>query len=245
MPTIQKAEKAIQNQLLSALPQREFDKIRSLFELVDLELNDVLWEMEEERKFVYFPTTAMICLMYETEEGLSIEVGMAGRKGMVGVVTFIGDSRMAKRAVVHHAGQAYRMKAKDVEKAFELCPDFQDICISFTQTLIAQISQSAICNRLHSIDQQFCRHLLINYENLQTRTFSMTHEQISNMLGVRRESISVAAAQLRDAGLIKSSRGKITVVDLKGLLAAACECYAVVKEQYDRILSKYISKHGE
>ena len=244
MPNTKKVEEAIQNQLLAALPDREFDKIRPSLELVDLELNEVLWEMEEKREYVYFPTTAMICLLYETDEGVSIEVGMAGRQGMVGVVTFIGDSRMTKRAIVQSEGQAYRMKAKDIEDAFELCPDFQDICMCYTQTLIAQISQSAICNRLHSVEQQLCRYLLVNHDNLQTKTFSMTHEQISNVFGVRRESVSLAAAQLRDNGLIKYSRGKITILDRKGLLDAACECYEVVRDQYARILSKYISIHG-
>ena len=244
MPATKKSEETIQNQLLAALPESEFKKIQPLLKLVDLEMNEVLWEMEEKRKYVYFPTTAMICLLYETEEGQSIQVGMTGRQGMVGVVTFIGDSRMAKRAVVQREGQAYRMNAKDVEETLSECGDFQDICMCYTQTLIAQISQTAICYRLHSVEQQLCRYLLINYDNLQTMTFSMTHEQISSVLGVRRESVSLAASELRYKGLIKYSRGIITMLDRKGLLAAACECYEVVKDQYDRILSKYITKHG-
>jgi CRP-like cAMP-binding protein len=234
---------ALHNRLLAALPASEFENIRLKLEPVELEMDEVLWEMEEKRDFVYFPTTAMICLLYETDEGVSIEVGMTGSQGMVGVVAFIGDSRMAKRAVVQRAGQAYRMKAKDVEAEFARSPSFQDICMSYTQTLIAQISQSAICNRLHSIQQQLCRYLLVSHDNLHTKSLRMTHEQISNVLGVRRESISVAATDLRDKGLIESSRGKITIVDLRGLRAEACECYGVVKEQYDRILGKYASSH--
>ncbi|MEO6049887.1 MAG: Crp/Fnr family transcriptional regulator [Pyrinomonadaceae bacterium] len=245
MSKSKKAKETIQNQLLAALPQSEFDNINPKLKLVDLELNEVLWEMEEKREYVYFPTTAMICLLYESEEGVSIEVGMTGRHGMLGVVTFIGDSRMAKRAVVQREGQAYRIKATDVEKAFLECKDFQEICMRYTQTLIAQISQSAICNRLHSVDQQLCRYLLVNYDNIRTKTFSMTHEQISNVLGVRRESVSVAAARLRESGIIAYSRGKITLLDFKGLLSSACECYEVVKDQYDRILSKYISVHSK
>jgi len=212
--------------------------------LVDLGQDEVLWEMDEKREYIYFPTTAMICLLYDSEEGVSIEVGMTGRQGMVGIVTFIGDSRMAKRAVVQREGQAYRMKAVDVEDEFERCPDFHDVCLCYTQTLIAQISQSAICNRLHSVEQQICKYLLVTYDNLQTETFDMTHEQISNVLGVRRESVSVAAGQLRDNGLIKYTRGKLTMLDRKGLMGSACECYEVVKDQYDRILSKYIKTHG-
>ncbi len=237
-------DNALQNTLLDALPERELKKIHPLLKLVDLELGEVLWEMEEKREYVYFPTTAMICLLYDSEDGTSIEVGMTGRHGMLGIVTFIGDSKMAKRAVVQHKGQAYRIKAKDVESAFAECGDFQDICMSYTQTLIAQISQSAICNRLHSVEQQMIRYLLINQDNLQTDEFLMTHAQISNVLGVRRETVSAAASQLKDNGLIKYSRGKMTLLDRKGLLAAACECYEEVTSQYDRILSKYIKKHG-
>lgn len=157
MPTVGKTSSKIQNLLLAALPENVFDTIEPSLKLVDLKLDEVLWEMDEKRKHVYFPTSAMICLLYETEDGESIEVGMTGRQGLVGVVTFIGDARMAKRAVVMNPGQAYVMKAKDVEKYFEEIPDFQEICMLYTQTLLAQISQNVICNRLHSIDQQLCR----------------------------------------------------------------------------------------
>ena len=243
MPKVEKASSKIQNLLLAALPKSVFDTIEPSLKLVDLKLDEVLWEMDEQRKHIYFPTSAMICLLYETEDGESIEVGMTGRLGMVGIVTFIGDARMAKRAVVMNPGQAYVMKAKDVEKFFEEIPDFQGICMLYTQTLLAQISQNVICNRLHSIEQQLCRLLLIINDNLQTTTIHMTHGRISNILGVRRESISAAAAQLQDQGLIKYARGKIELLDRKGLLAVACECYEVVKNQYKRILGKYISQH--
>lgn len=242
MPAVVKeASFKIQNLILEALPKNVFDKIEPSLKLVDLKLNEILWEMNEKRKHIYFPTTAMICLLYETEDGESIEVGMTGRQGMVGVVTFIGDARMAKQAVVIIPGQAYVMKAKDVEKYFEEIPDFQEICMLYTQTLLAQISQNVICNRLHSIEQQLSRFLLIISDNLQTTTIHMTHDRISSMLGVRRESISAAAAKLQDEGLIKYARGKIELLDRKSLLAAACECYEVVKNQYKRILGKYLS----
>ena len=240
----QKKEKTLENSLLAALPEAEFKKIQPLLKEVDLEQDEVLWEMDEKRKFVYFPTTAMICLLYDSDEGVSIEVGMTGRQGMVGVVTFIGDSRMAKRAVVQRAGKAFKMKAEEVEEEFLTCPAFQEICMCYTQTLIAQISQNVICNRLHSVEQQLCRYLLVNYDNLQTKTFSMTHEQISNVFGVRRESVSLAAAGLKDRGLIEYSRGTLTILDRPGLLKAACECYEVVREQYDRILNQYAKMHG-
>lgn len=244
MPATKTVDDALENQILAALPKSEFEKIRPSLELVNLELNEVLWEMEEKRKYIYFPTTAMICLLYETEEGVSVEVGITGRQGLVGIATFMGDARMAKRAVVQREGIAYRMKAKDATNEFSECGDFQDICMAYTQTFIAQISQSAICNRLHTVEQQLCRYLLINHDHQQSKTFLMTHDQISNVLGVRRESVSLAAAQLQNNGLIEYSRGKIEMLDRKGLEATVCECYGVVKEQYDRILKKYISKHS-
>ncbi len=231
------------NELLAALPNAEFTKISSSLELIDLEADESLWEMEEKRNCIYFPTSAMICLLYETEEGVSIEVGMTGRKGMVGIVTVVGDARMAKRAVVQRAGQAYRMKAAEVEKHFESSAAFHDVCMSYTQTLIAQISQSAICNRLHSLEQQICRYLLVSQDNLQTKTFHMTHAQIASVLGVRRESVSISARQLKERGVIDYSRGTINILSKRDLLNAACECYLVVKNQYDRILRKYISGH--
>lgn len=243
MPAVKNAPSQIQNLLLAALPENIFDKIEPSLKLVDLKLDEVLWEMNEKRKHIYFPTSAMICLLYETEDGESIEVGMTGRQGLVGVVTFIGDARMAKRAVVMNPGQAYVMQAKDVEQYFEEISGFQEICMLYTQTLLAQISQNVICNRLHSIEQQLCRFLLIISENLQTTTIHMTHSRISSVLGVRRESVSAAAAQLQDNGFIKYTRGKIELLDRKGLLGAACECYEVVKDQYERILGKYISQH--
>ena len=245
MTAKKKTERKTENSLLAALPQAELDRIGPSLELVDLEMDEVLWEMDEEREFVYFPTSAMICLLYETEGGVSIEVGMTGRQGMIGVVTFIGDARMAKRAVVQRAGQAYRMAAKDVEKHFQKSSDFQDICMCYTQTLIAQISQSAICNRLHSVEQQMCRYLLVSYDNLRTGTFKMTHEQISRVLGVRRETVSLAAAQLQERGLIEYSRGRIKILDRTGMIATTCECYDAVKDQYKRILGKYISDHDD
>ncbi|HEX3100932.1 MAG TPA: Crp/Fnr family transcriptional regulator, partial [Pyrinomonadaceae bacterium] len=207
MPNAKKAHPNIQNQLLAALPKSEFDKIEPSLELIDLGMDEVLWEMDEKRKHIYFPTTAMICLFYEAEDGTSIEVGMTGRQGMVGVVTFIGDARMAKRAVVQNPGQAYVLKADDVQKFFQEIPDFQDICMCYTQTLIAQISQSAICNRLHTIEQQICRYLLVNSDNLDSTTFKMTHARIATVLGVRRESVSVSARLLQDRGLIKYGAG--------------------------------------
>lgn len=243
MPDTKENADNITNVLLEALPLIHFNQIFPLLTLVDLEMDAVLWEMDQKREFVYFPTTAMICLLYDTEDGTSIEVGMTGRQGMVGVVTFVGDGRMAKRAVVQNGGQAFSMSAKDAEEYFEIVADFREICMCYTQTLIAQISQSAICNRLHSIEQQIARYLLVLNDNLRANRFRMTHERISGVLGVRRESVSIAAHQLMDRDLIKYGGGNMEIIDRKGLMRAACECYEVVNQQYERILKEYISTH--
>lgn len=232
------------NQLLAALPDREFERVLPRLESVTLKLGEVLWEADERNQYIYFPTTAMICLLYETESGQSIEVGIIGRQGLVGIATFMGEASLSNRVVVERAGVAFRMKGTDVMEEFSESGDFQDILMCFTQSLITQISQTAICNRLHSVDQQLCRWLLMSHDHQQTTTFLMTHDQISNLLGVRRESVSLAASHMQESGLIKYARGKITMLDRKGIEAVACECYQVVKKQYDRMLSKYISVHG-
>lgn len=244
MPKTETIEDARQNQLLAALPANEFEHIRPALEHVTLTSGEVLWEAEEQNEYIYFPTTAMISLLYETESGQSIEVGVIGRQGLVGIATFMGEAELSNRVVVQRAGSAYRMKGVDVMSGFSESGDFQDILMCFTQSLITQISQTAICNRMHSVDQQLSRWLLMNHDHQQTRTFLMTHDQISNLLGVRRESVSLAVAHLQDSGYIKCTRGKITLVDRDAIEAIACECYKVVKRQYDRMLSKYVSAHG-
>jgi len=244
MPKTKIIEDPIQNQLLAALPKSEFEKIRPFLEPVILKRGEVLWEADEKNRYIYFPNTAVICLLYETEDGRSIEVGIIGRQGLVGIATYMGDALVSNRVVVQRGGGAYRMKGTDVMKEFSECGDFQDILMCYAQSLITQISQTAICNRLHSVEQQLCRWLLINHEHQQTKTFLMTHDQISNLLGVRRESISMAAERLKDRHLIEYSRGNITLLDRKGIAASACECYGVVMEQYDRMLSKFVSIHG-
>jgi CRP-like cAMP-binding protein len=244
MPKSETIEDARQNQLLAALPESEFDHIRLALEHVTLELGQVLWEAEELNQHIYFPTTAMLCMLYETISGQSIEVGMIGRNGLVGIATFMGDADLSHRVVVGRAGGAYRMKGVAAMEEFSESGDFQDILMCYTQSLITQISQTAICNRLHSVDQQLCRWLLMNHDHQQTTTFLMTHDKISRLLGVRRESVSLAAAHLQERGLIEGSRGKITLLDRKGIEAVACECYKVVKDQYVRMLSKYVSIHG-
>lgn len=244
MPEQQTIDGARQNQLLSALPDGEYQHIRPYLERVRLAPGQVLWEAEEQNRYIYFPTTAMICLLYETESGQSIEVGVIGRQGLVGIATFMGEANLSNRVVVQRGGDAYRMKGADVMSAFSESGDFQDILMCFTQSLITQISQTAICNRLHSVDQQVCRWILMNNDHQQNAVFLVTHEQISNLLGVRRESVSLAMSHLEAAGVIRCARSKVTMLDRKGIEARACECYKVVKDQYDRMLGKFIFKHG-
>lgn len=243
MPIPDKIDDILHNRLLAALPQQEFQKIRPSLEPIDLEVDQSIWEVGDEREFICFPTTAMICLMHEAEDGTSSEVGMIGRQGVVGVAIFMDDNKTLNRAVVQKAGRAYRMSSEKVKKEFSECGDFQDLLLCYTQSLIAQLSQTAICNRIHSIEQQICRWLLVNYDHQGSKTFRMTHEQIANVLGVRRESVSLAASKLQEAGVINYSRGKIELVNKKKTEAAACECYGVVKEQYDKMLAKFIADH--
>lgn len=233
------------NKLLAALPEAEREKVRPHLQTCKLERDQVLWEMDEIREYVYFPIDSMICLLHEAESGVSVEVGMTGRQGMIGVVTFIGDAKMAKRAVVQNAGTAYRITAKEAEKLIEKSEPFRDICMSYTQALLAQISQNVICNRLHSVDKQVSKYLLACYDCLGTREFAVTHAQIANTLGVRRETVSVAAHDLQDQGLIEYSRGKLKILDRPALIAATCECYEAVRDQYKRILKDYISEHDD
>lgn len=245
MPSRDPTDEALSNQLLAALPESEYLKIRPALERVEIQRGQVLWEAEELNQHIYFPTTAMICMLYETESGQSIEVGRIGRQGLVGIATFMGDADLLHRVVVDRAGTAYRMKGVDAMGEFSESGDFQDILMCYTQSLITQISQTAVCNRLHSIEQQLCRWLLMNHDHQQTDTFLMTHDQIANLLGVRRESVSMAVSNLQHRGLIKAVRGKIRLIDRAGVEASSCECYGIVKQQYDRMLSKYIKIHGQ
>jgi CRP-like cAMP-binding protein len=231
----------LQNELLAALPKKEFAKISGSLEPIILESKQVLWEAGEKRDYIYFPTTAMITLLYEDDDGSSSEVGIIGRHGIAGVTTLIAETEELARAVVERSGHAYRMKATKVREEFAECGDFQDLLLCYTQSLINQLALSAVCSRRHSIDQQLCRWLLISNDNQHTKIFRMTHEQIANVLGVRRESITLAAGNLKDLGLIQYSRGTIELIDRKGVEAAACGCYGTVKKLHDAMIHRYLS----
>jgi CRP-like cAMP-binding protein len=235
-------DSALMNHLLASLPAREFDRLKKDLKPVSLRLGEVIYESGELLEYVYFPTTAIISLLYIMENGSTAEIGMAGNDGLVGIALFMGGTTTPNRAVVQSAGNAFRLKTKALQVEFSLGSVFQKILLRYTQSLMTQISQTAVCNRLHSVEQQLCRWLLINHDLLQTDKLVMTHDLIANMLGVRREGVSIAASNLQKAKLIRYVRGTIIMLDRKGLETAACECYQVVRDEYDRLLGAYISK---
>jgi CRP-like cAMP-binding protein len=243
MPVTEHRDDALMNHLLAALPADEFARLKPGLEPISLSLGKVIYESGERLEYIYFPTTAIISLLYIMENGSTAEIGMAGNDGLVGIALYMGGSTTPSRAVVQSAGDAFRLKSKALQNEFGLGGVFQNILLRYTQSLMTQISQTAVCNRLHAVEQQLCRWLLINHDLLQTNKLIMTHDLIANMLGVRREGVSIAAGNLQKKGLIKYVRGTITMLDRKGLETAACECYRVVKDEYDRLLGKYISKN--
>ncbi len=243
MPVTKLADEAKLNHLLAALPDEEFEHLRRDLQAVTLSLGDVIYESGEELEYIYFPTTAIISLLYIMENGSTAEIAMAGNDGLVGIALFMGGSTTPSRAVVQSAGNAFRLRSKALKSEFALSGVFQKILLRYTQYLMTQISQTAVCNRLHTVEHQLCRWLLINHDLLQTNKLIMTHDLIANMLGVRREGVSIAAAHLRKKKLIRYVRGTITMLDRSGLEREACECYQVVKEEYDRLLGKFISKN--
>jgi len=186
--------------------------------------------------YVYFPTTSIVSLLYVTENGASAEIAITGNEGLIGISLFMGGESTPSRAVVQSEGHAYRLKEIVLKKEFALGGHLQHLALRYTQALITQMSQTAVCNRHHSVDQQLCRWLLLSMDRLAGNELRMTQDLISNMLGVRREGVTEAAGHLQAAGLIQYSRGKITVLDRPGLEQRVCECYAVVKKEFDRLL---------
>ena len=231
---------ALQNHLLAALPEAEYSQLADKFELVSLKLGHVLYESGDRLNHLYFPTTSIISMLYIMENGGTAEIGIAGNNGLIGYAIFMGGETTSSRAIVQIAGDAVRLKADDAKKVFAAGGIFQDILLRYTQSLITQISQTAVCNRLHSVEEQLCRWLLINHDQLPDNKLVMTQELIANMLGVRREGVSVAATHLQERGVIEYSRGTISILDRKKLEAEACECYQVVMDEYDRLLGEYI-----
>jgi CRP-like cAMP-binding protein len=230
------AASAIQNRLLAALPDAERQHWLPNLEIVQLGLGQVLYEPGVTLSHVYFPTTAIVSLLYVMENGASAEIAVAGNDGMVGIALFMGGDSTPSRAVVQSAGHALRMKSQFLKDEFDHHGPVLHLLLRYTQALITQMAQTAVCNRHHSVDQQLCRWLLLSLDRLPGDKLVMTQELISNMLGVRREGVTEAALKLQNAGVIRYVRGRITVLDRPGLEKLTCECYAVVKKEYDRLL---------
>ncbi len=231
-----------QNHLLAVLPEEERDRIFPHLELVSLELGKVLYESGGELNYVYFPATAIVSLLSLMENGSSAEIAIVGFEGIVGIALFMGGETMASRAVVQSAGTVFRLKGNILKSEFNRAGPFQHLLLRYTMAFIAQMAQTAVCNRHHTIDQQLCRWLLLSLDRLPSNELSMTQELIANMLGVRREGVTEAAGKLQKAGLIDYSRGRITVLDRPGLEARVCECYAAVRDEFARLLPDIIAK---
>jgi CRP-like cAMP-binding protein len=218
------------------LPREECERILPHLGRVSFSLGEVVYESGGLMSYVYFPATAIISLLYMMENGSSAEMGMVGKEGLVGIALFMGGDTMPNRAVVQSAGGAFRMRAKVLQDEFARGGAFQRLLLRYTQALITQMSQTAVCNRLHEIEQQLCRLLLLSRDRLDSDELVMTQELIASMLGVRREGVTTAAGRLQEQGLISYVRGRIRILDRGGLEAAVCECYKVVKDEYDRLL---------
>jgi CRP-like cAMP-binding protein len=225
-----------QNHLLAALPAADYERLLPALELLPLPLGWAVYEAGGHQGYVYFPTTAIISLLYVMEDGSSAEIAVTGHDGLVGISLFMGGESTPSRAVVQSAGYGYRLKAQALKKEFILGGELQHLALRYTQALITQMAQTAVCNRHHSVEQQLCRWLLLSLDRLPSNQLSMTQELIANMLGVRREGVTEAAGHLQAAGLIHYSRGHITVLDRPGVEKRVCECYAVVKKEMDRLL---------
>jgi len=226
------------NLLLAALPAADYERLLPHLELVPLPLARALYEAGDAQGYVFFPTTSIVSLLYVMENGSSAEIAVVGNDGVVGIALFMGGETTPSRAVVQSAGFAYRLTANVLKTEFGAGGQLQHLLLRYTQALITQMAQTAVCNRHHAVEQQLCRWLLLSLDRLPSNELSMTQELIANMLGVRREGVTEAAGKLQEAGLIEYSRGKITVLDRRKLESQVCECYAVVKREYDRLLPR-------
>ena len=226
-----------QNHLLAAMPEAEFERLRPHLELVEMPLGEVIYESGATLDHVYFPTTCIISLLYVLENGASAEIAVVGNEGILGISLFMGGETTPSRGVVQSAGFGYRLPAQLLKTEFNRAGPVLRLLLRYTQALITQMTQTAVCNRHHSVEQQLCRWLLLSIDRLSTDSLHMTQGLIADMLGVRREGVTEAAGNLQRAGLIRYNRGHIDVIDRPKLEAAVCECYAVVKAEFDRLLS--------
>lgn len=226
----------LKNHLLAALPGEVLQRWLPLLELVDLPLGHALYEPGVSLDHVYFPTTAIVSLLYMMEDGATAEIAVVGNEGVVGISLFMGGDSTPSRAVVRGAGQCFRMQARVLKDEFNQAGPIMSLLLRYTQALITQMSQTAVCNRHHSLDKQLCRWLLLTLDRLHGSELMMTQELIANLLGVRREGVTESALKLQKAGIIKYARGHISVLDRAGLEQRTCECYGVVTREYARLL---------
>ena len=224
------------NRLLAALPDVTYQGLLPFLESVKLALGQAVYESGGTQGYVYFPTTSIVSLLYVLADGASAEIAVTGNEGLVGIALFMGGETTPSRAVVQSAGHGYRLRAEVLKKEFEAGGALQHLVLRYTQALITQMTQTAVCNRHHAVDQQLCRWLLLSLDRLRGNELVMTQELIANMLGVRREGVTEAAGKLQAEGLIEYSRGRIKVLDRPRVELRVCECYAVVKKEYDRLL---------
>lgn len=225
------------NHLLAALPQADFDLFAQHLELVPMALGQMLYEPGTQLRHAFFPTTSIVSLHYVTETGASAETAGVGNEGVVGISLFMGGDTTPSSAVVQTAGHAYRLDRHVLQSEFNRAGPLQRLLLRYTQALMTQMAQSAVCNRHHSVEQQLCRWLLLTMDRVPARELVMTQELVASMLGVRRESVTEAAGNLQTAGYIRYRRGHIAVLERSGLEASACECYGVVKKELERLLS--------
>jgi len=234
MPSLHSPE---QNHLLAALPKAEFGRLAAQLELIPLRLGEILYEPGGQLQHAYFPTTAIVSLHYVTESGASAEIAGVGNEGVIGIALFLGGDTTPSSAMVQTAGYAYRLDRRHLQQEFERAGPLLRLLLRYTQALMTQMTQTAVCNRHHSVEQQLCRWLLTTLDRIPSGQLVMTQELVASMLGVRREGITAAAGRLQEAGFIRYRRGHIAVIERPGLESLSCECYAVVKRELDRLLS--------
>jgi CRP-like cAMP-binding protein len=234
---VPQAEQPAENQILSALLTEERERLFPHLQRVEMPLGSVLYESGDTLRHLYFPSDCIVSLLYVLENGASAEIAVVGKEGAIGVALFMGGETTPNRAIVQSAGFAYRLTGQRVKEEFNRHGQMLHLLLRYTQSLITQMAQTAVCNRHHSVHQQLCRWLLLSLDRLPSSTLTMTQELIANMLGVRREGVTEAAGQLQSLGVIRYSRGQIVVLDRKKLEQLSCECYAVVKKESDRLLA--------
>lgn len=235
----------IGNRILASLPAKEYERILPHLEHISFVPDQVVCESGEQMDYIYFLTSSTIYLLYVVESGATAEIGIIGNEGVLGIALFMGDDATPYRAVVQTEGGALRMKAHALREEFARGGEFQRLLLRYTQSLMIQISQTAVCNRLHTVEQQLCRLLLLSHDRGRSDELLMTQELIGNMLGVRREGITHAARQLRKAGLIRYIRGHIEILDRRGLEASACECYQVVENEFERLFGQRFKRPNQ